>query len=1369
MTHGKGKLYLGSKILITAIVVFAIFNLICVEIIPAHYSSHGLKHEINHNNPIEDLDSFKLSKTYGLEHKEFEITIKYTIQDIFRAGTRFSRLMITNGGLECGLQGEERPFFKYLLETLDEINSISVSFNDPIKVFAQPTPYLVPPILGSNQEILLDTWEDAIKDDIFASWQLNYLSEATVDNNHGELYSLKLYPMEFLSDGTAKIFRKIKVSYSVPQKYAYWTMSNLDPGHKPTGQVKYLIITHPDLVSAVESFANWKSQKGLFTKVITTEELDNMYSEGDLQFKMRKYVQYMESQYDLDYLFIIGDWDVVPTRNTKNSYAQPMMGEPDTFASDLYFACVDPSTTWNKDGDSEYAEESELDDSIPDMANGRLAINSPSAISSILNNLVEREKNPTWDLNNERAVYMCGDPGYMPGNSTEVMDYFWTEYGDDVFSSRETIYHDNSGTLTYTSNSFKTVMTDRNQAMCYFGHGVPTGYPELFSNSEVPLLSNGTDGSIFAMACLTGWFDDPNQGTNMDAVENCFGEMLTESSDKGVVGYIGSSRIAVGYIDTVYSADAPGLEEDYWRAIREAIRGNITPTIGSVWRKTITNFASSFYPFRAQGFDNPGLRTFLEYNLLGEPEAPLIFRQPEALQLEYELSSDKTSITAKVTNLTGEPVCDAHVTIYRYNELGRSSTTNSKGEVTINIPPNNGGKINITASRPGDILINYTFLLPDTLAPQPEYKLTPEKPDGNNNYYISSPMLKLFGDEPVDVQYRFDEESAIYSESSASVAVPDGDHTIHFRVVDEIGQWSDWLSVDVSVDSTPPELFLTTVPAAPDGQEDWFITKPTIILDSNEPLNNSLYTLDNGEQTEYNSPILVPEGVFDYSFIAYDLAGNLNKSYLTINVDLNSPVSVAEVSHLPDGENGYYLTPPTIVLKCPDEPGSILEYRWDSNPWLKYTDSLTPTAGRHTLYYRSVDLAGNFEIEHNLTFYLDWDAPCLNISVFPSEPDGENGYYCTNPIIEIASDSGEIYYSLVTETGKPSWKPLGGFITVSDGTWILDVKAVDVAGNVVYLDSMNFKVDTVPPTLSWQIIPAEAVGNSGWYTSSPVLKLTTDSEDTKLYWAHYDSESWNEFNFDITLTSGVHKLKFKAIDPANNIIYNETDWLKVDLDPPEVTIDQPELNEEVGTTVLITWHGADALSGIYEYKIRLDSKSWVTVGDETVFEFDGLKSGEHTIYVSAWDAAGNSKKAQTSLTVDGISPVIIVRTPRGEDVPVDTEIVIEFSEPMYCESVKIDISGIYGTINWNGNTAIFVPEQKLDYSTKYNIKVTGVDQYNNSLRSKNWYFITESAPEHSENSPMIMYVIMVIGIIIAIIIIMSIIFVLYRKKKKNTQ
>jgi hypothetical protein len=1368
--HWKGKTNLGTKFLIIVLVGFTLFNLICIEVIFAD-STIELKHETKRDNPLKDLASTKLPSRYEYTYNEFELSIDYTIHDILRNGRVFSRLLVTDGGIECGLQGEERPFFKYLLKAEAEIDQITVELTDPTIVLAEPTPYLVPPVLGSNEEISSNLWQGAIKQDIATGWELNHLSKISMDDKRGELHSLKIYPLEFSTDGTARLFRTVKVTYSAPHNTMWLSKSSPDPGHKPTGPVKYLIITHPDLLDSVEPFAQWKSQKGLFTAVVTTEELDKMHSDGDLQQKMRKYVGEMENRYDLDYLLLVGDWDKVPTRNTKNSYVQPMMGEPDTFASDLYFACVDPNTTWNTDGDSEYAEETELDDSIPDMAVGRLAINLPLDVSSVLNGLITREKIPTYDANSEKAVYMAGDPGYMPGNVTEVMDYFWTEYGDDVFNSRETIYHDGSGTLEYSSKSFIEVMSDRSPAMCYFGHGKPNGFPEFFTNSQVPQLkSNGTDGLLFAMACSTSWFDDPNQGSNMEAVENSFAELLTETPNKGVVGFIGASRIAVGHIDKTYSDDAPGLEKDYWRAIREALNGNITPNVGTIWREAITSFASSFYPYRAQGFDNPGLRTFLEYNLLGEPDAPLILQQPETLQLKYELSSDKTSVWAKVTNATGTPVPNVTVSIFRYEELGRAAETNSTGVVTINIPANNGGTIKITAARAGDIPVNDTFNLPDNLSPKPEYELTPEEPDGKNNYYITRPTVKLFGDEPVDVEYRIDDNSVVYSEDFATVLIGDGNCTIHFRAVDSEGQWSAWSQLNIAVDLTPPELFITTDPPEPDGTNGWFITQPIVILNSNEPLNNSLLIVDGGDEVEYLTPVAVSDGVHDFSFTAFDLAGNMNQTRFTVKVDINAPVSTAEISHLPDGENGYYITMPTIEMKTEFEQDIVLEYRWDTFDWQVYNEPLNALSGVHTLYYRGVDLAGNAETEHSMTIKLDSETPVVQFSVEPSIPDGENGFYVTNPLLGITADDADVFYSIVTAGEMVSLseivEPVDGSIVIPDGDWSVYTKAVDEAGNVDNPEAVIFRVDTMPPTISAKLSPTSPDGASGWYVTKPTVELTADSPDTQIYWAYDNSELWNEYDNDITLPSGVHKLKFKVVDRAGNIFYNESDLIRVDLDSPEVTILNPEEGVTVSTTTSVFWQGSDVLSGINQYKIRLAGKSWVEVDDETEFEFDGLSSGEKTIQILVHDTAGNIIKVSRSFTVDGSAPTVIYRAPKGSDVFVDSELVVTFSEPMRKDSVNFDIDGISGTITWEGNTAIFIPEKDLEYSSKYKVKVTGSDQYNNSLGYNNWYFKTESEPEGSEASSMPMYAIaaIVIGIIIAVVIVVSVFVVFYKKK-----
>jgi hypothetical protein len=325
---------------------------------------------------------------------------------------------------------------------------------------------------------------------------------------------------------------------------------------------------------------------------------------------------------------------------------------------------------------------------------------------------------------------------------------------------------------------------------------------------------------------------------------------------------------------------------------------------------------------------------------------------------------------------------------------------------------------------------------------------------------------------------------------------------------------------------------------------------------------------------------------------------------------------------------------------------------------------------------------------------------------------------------------------------------------------------------VGYLDPVTFKVDTLPPAISWAVIPSDADGDSGWYCSSPAIKLTTASEDVKMYWTYSDTESWTEYNHDIILISGVHTLRFKVVDLAGNVYITESTPLKVDLEPPQVMIDKPETDALVGTSVLVSWQGIDVLSGINQYKIRLDSKSWHELGNDDMFEFDNLKSGEHTVLVTGYDSAGNSITEKRTFSVDASAPTIVTRIPRGKNVMVDSRLVITFSEVMNEDSVIVDVDGISGTLSWEGKTVIFTPEQNLEYSMKYNVKVTGSDKYNNELNYDSWYFYTESAPASEESASMPMFVFVGLGLAIGItasIIVCIVVVFLYQKKQKKVQ
>jgi hypothetical protein len=803
--------------------------------------------------------------------------------------------------------------------------------------------------------------------------------------------------------------------------------------------------------------------------------------------------------------------------------------------------------------------------------------------------------------------------------------------------------------------------------------------------------------------------------------------------------------MAVGYIDTTYSADAPGLEEDYWRAIKKASVGNLTANIGNIWRDAVTSFTGSFFPFTVQGgFDNPGLRTFLEYNLLGEPDAPLIFREPQQLNLKYELRSGKTTLWAKVTNSTGDPVVNADVCIYRAGELGRVYKTNAVGEVTASIPPNNGGVINITASRTGDMPDNDTFILPDNLAPKAEYSTSPEEPDGDNCYFITNPVVTMFGDEPVDVEYKLDQGEVIYSRSGASLEIPSGEHSVKFRVVDRIGHWSEWVEVSFNVDSTPPELSVTTTPEEPNGNSGWFISKPTIMLNSDEPLNNSFYSINAGEFGPYSSSIQLSEGVHTIYFKATDLAGNGNEIITTLKVDLTAPTSELNISHPPDAENGYYYNAPELKLSSPTDPEATFEYRWNSGSWKIYKGTVTVPEGDHTIYYRGIDVAGNIESEQSALFMVDTEAPEVTVNVFPSDPDGENGYYISEPYAEMDSPDGQVYFYLadasISNSDELDWsdieaQPFEDMITIHEGLWWLYVKAVDPAGNQGEHEPVLIKVDMTPPALDWELIPEKPDGGNGWYKSEPEIKLYSDSDGAEIYWQLDDNmynDDWNQYTDSITLQSGVHNLQLKALDLAGNIYETDLAEIKVDITEPAVSIVTPVNGRTYGPTMIAAWSGMDADSGSIKYKVRLDQKAWVNMDWETSLEFENLNSGEHKVTVKAEDFAGNTLVVKRSFNVDATSPKITSKTPVGQGNSVDLRVHITFSEEMRKDSVEVTIEGFSGTMVWLGNALIYTPDKRLDYSTKYDVLVTGMDLYNNSIGDYQWDFQTEPEPKTVE-------------------------------------
>lgn len=129
---------------------------------------------------------------------------------------------------------------------------------------------------------------------------------------------------------------------------------------------------------------------------------------------------------------------------------------------------------------------------------------------------------------------------------------------------------------------------------------------------------------------------------------------------------------------------------------------------------------------------------------------------------------------------------------------------------------------------------------------------------------------------------------------------------------------------------------------------------------------------------------------------------------------------------------------------------------------------------------------------------------------------------------------------------------------------------------------------------------------------------------------------------------------------------------------------------------------------------------------------DNNVTSEHTYYyqIRAVNSKGDVSKSKIiSSSPDNIPPEIISHSPKNEEVHLDTNITIEFSERMLKDSVKLDLTKddekINGTIRWDKNSFTFDPEETLEYKTTYTVIVNGKDLAGNNLSTYEWNFKTE--------------------------------------------
>lgn len=357
-------------------------------------------------------------------------------------------------------------------------------------------------------------------------------------------------------------------------------------------------------------------------------------------------------------------------------------------------------------------------------------------------------------------------------------------------------------------------------------------------------------------------------------------------------------------------------------------------------------------------------------------------------------------------------------------------------------------------------------------------------------------------------------------------------------------------------------------------------------------------------------------------------------SYSAKIIDLTPPTTTITVSPpKPDGLDGWYITQPTIMLST--EPEATTYYHWDSSSDVVYDGAIQAPEGVHTLYYYSVDKAGNKEDVKSKTFKVDLSTPITTFTISPTEPDGKNGWYVTQPTITLSSQEGIITYRWDNEP----FKEYTGPIKAPEGIHKLEFHAKDTSGNLEKTQRLTIKFDQTPPVTNATVNPETPTGNNGWYLSSPKIVLSAkDISTTTIYYKWDENGELMNYTSEITALEGKHRLYFCAEDEAGNRGEFEYVEIQVDTKPPTIFVEtdpkEPDGNNGWYISVTSVSLSADEENSKIYYK--WNKGAYKKYNDELP-----VPEGVNVLYYYGVDEAGNKGKEKfVYFKVDTVEPTL---------------------------------------------------------------------------------------------------------------------------------
>jgi hypothetical protein len=344
---------------------------------------------------------------------------------------------------------------------------------------------------------------------------------------------------------------------------------------------------------------------------------------------------------------------------------------------------------------------------------------------------------------------------------------------------------------------------------------------------------------------------------------------------------------------------------------------------------------------------------------------------------------------------------------------------------------------------------------------------------------------------------------------------------------------------------------------------------------------------------------------------------------LTANI---VPVAIT-ITTLPEIDDHYiiYNETPTVNLAASDT--ADIYYQWESDPYVFYSGSFTAGEGLRTL--RAYPSQNGIIVGPLVDMFIMVDsvAPQTAVTISPSTPNGNNGWYNSDVTIDLsATDQGVGVFQTQTSLDNINWSvPTDSFTFGRDGDFTLYVRSIDLAGNVETAHSISFKIDQSPPTLvhngPFTICTGETLTLDGTASFDPISGLASTNWDLDGDGVYDDGDP-----AVFTWPGGAdpYTLSLAGIDLAGNVVTTDT------------------------TVSLDSTPGALEL---YPIALHADNLVGVNPGDPVNDIFNG--TGQGNFGWLSWDGNNSIPSLVASLTPPGNSYLYI-----NPNDPNDTELSV---------------------------------------------------------------------------------------------------------------